>query len=108
LNDPATTECPGGVDHGLGIDDVLIEYFSTSTNIEEINSPKIELICENSYLYVKSSIDIESVSIYNALGELILKTASKIIDFQKYNSSVYIVKVQTVDGYKKTSKLIIR
>jgi hypothetical protein len=60
----------------------------------------------NDFLYIENKENIVSARIYNSLGQLIMETNTKIIDFIKLKSGVYILQINS--DKETTVKRIIK
>ena len=58
------------------------------------------------FLYLENAENIQSIKVYNTLGQLILETQEKIISFRNVNQGLYLVQLYTTEGV--TTKRVIK
>ncbi|NDP20402.1 MAG: T9SS type A sorting domain-containing protein [Paludibacter sp.] len=109
INDPGTTECAGGVDHALSIDDVSVTA-TLQSGIHQTRNGNIKLFLSQNELVIKGAKIMKDIVIYNALGSQMhvqsVESGEITIPVNNLTRGVYFAKVTLVDGLESTISFI--
>ena len=87
----------------FGFDDLYINDSSLSSS--DYNSKKIILYPNpvRDILNLKNADNLESIIVFNSLGQIILETKNNIINFENFDSGIYHLKIKTNNGLETVS-----
>ncbi len=109
INEIGTTECPGGVDHGLAIDDFSVTA-TLQSDVHQTRDGNVKLFVNNNELGIKGDKIIKDMVIYNSLGSQMhvqsIESAEITIPVYHLTGGVYFVKIKLVDGSESTIRFI--
>ncbi len=83
------------VNNTLGIDDNTV-----NTKIKVYPNPTSD------YINIETTSEIKDVSVYNMMGQLVLKAVSKKVDTSKLSNGTFILEVTSNNGEKSVSKIV--
>lgn len=109
INDPGTTECAGGVDHALSIDDVSVTA-TLQSGFHQTNDGNIKLYVNHDELVIKGDKVMKDIVIYNALGSRMhaqpIEAGETAITVNHLSTGVYFAKLILADGSESTIRFI--
>jgi len=109
INDPGTTECPGGVDHALSIDDVSVTA-TLQSGVHQTRDGNIKLFVSQDELVIKGDKIMKNIVIYNTLGSRMhaqsVESGEIAIPVNQMSGGIYFAKVTLIDGSESTIRFI--
>lgn len=109
INDPGSTECAGGVDHGLAIDDVSVTA-TLQSGIHQTRDGNVKLFVNTDELVIKGDKIMKDIVIYDALGKQMyiqpVNSGEITISVNHLSRGVYFAKVTLIDGLESTIRFI--
>lgn len=109
INDPGTTDCAGGVDHALSIDDVTVTA-TLQSGVQQTPNANIKLYMNQDNLVIKADKIMKDIVVYNALGRQMhiqsIEAGETAITVNHLSAGVYFAKLTLADGSASTIRFI--
>lgn len=109
INDPGTTDCAGGVDHALSIDDFSVTA-TLQSGVHQTREGNIKLYVGQDELIIKGDNVMNEIVVYNALGHRmhsqLIGANETTVTVNHLASGVYFARFALADGSSSIIRFI--